>query len=99
MARQRVQRWRLWSSCCEPYVLWEPGGAGVPVDEAPVSDALKDDLRQWRAFVEEHVGQDGWDADQAEELHVRRARGLQAWLERELGEPVDLDVSAMRVGW
>jgi hypothetical protein len=99
MDGQRAQRWLLWSGCCEPFVLWAPGGAGVHVDRAPVSDALRDDLRQWGAFVAAHVGADGWDSDEAEALHVRRGRGLQTWLQRELGEPVDLDVSAERVGW
>ncbi len=99
MTRQRAQRWKLWSGCCEPYVLWDPDGDGIPIDEAPVSDALKADLRQWRAFVEEHVDEDGWDSRASRELHVRRSRGLQEWLQRELGMQVDVDVSAMRVGW
>ena len=34
MGRQRAQLWRLWSGCCERFVLWEPGGDGIPVDEA-----------------------------------------------------------------
>ena len=99
VGRREVQRWRLWCGCCEPYVLWEPSGDGIAIDDAPLSDALKDDLRQWRAFVEEHVGLDGWDSDDAEALHVRRARGLRSWLSAEFGEPVNLDVLAMRVGW
>jgi hypothetical protein len=99
MTRQRAQQWKLWSGCCEPFVLWDPNGDGIPVDEAPVSDALKDELRSWQDFVEEHVGADGWDSDEAQALHVRRARGLQKWLRGELGEAVDLDVSAVRVGW
>ena len=74
MGRQRAQRWRLWSGCCERLVLWEPNGDGIPNDE-------------------------GWHSGEARALHVRRSRGLQTWLQCELGEPVDLDVSAMRVGW
>ena len=99
MSRHRERRWKLWSGCCERFVLWEPNGDGFPIDDAPVSEALKDELRQWQAFVEEHVDDEAWHSGEARALHVRRSRGLQKWLQRELGEPVDLDVSAMRVGW
>ena len=99
MSRHRERRWKLWSGCCEHFVLWHPDGHSVPIELAPVSVELKAELLQWHANVVEHMEADGWDSPEAEELHVQRGRGLQKWLQRELGEQVDLDVSAMRVGW
>ncbi len=46
MSRHRERRWKLWSGCCEPFVLWHPDGEGVPIELAPVSVALKGELLQ-----------------------------------------------------
>jgi hypothetical protein len=99
VTRSRQQSWRLWSGCCEPFVLWGPDGQGVPVERAPVSPALQAELLQWHRHVAEHVDGDAWDSAEAERLHANRGRALQRWLARELDEPVDLDLSAARVGW
>ncbi len=99
MSRHKQRRWRLWSGCCEHFVLWGPDGGAVPIELAPVSGEFKVELLSWHVHVVEHLGPDGWDFPEAAELHARRGRSLQKWLERELDQQVDLDVSAARVGW
>ena len=99
VSRHKERRWKLWSGCCMPYVLWQPDGHPSAIETAPVSSELKVELLLWHVNVDEHLGPDGWDSPEAGELHVRRGRGLQKRLQRELDQPVDLDLSAGRVGW
>ena len=56
-------------------------------------------MLEWHVNVVEHLEDDGWGSPSAEERHASRGRGLHQRLQRELDQQVDLDLSAMRVGW
>lgn len=82
-----------------PFVLWDEEGDPLLPEELPLSPRLQAELLEWQEFVRDHISHDGWDTPGSEAEFVRRGRGLHKWLERELGEPVDVDLGAARVGW
>jgi hypothetical protein len=71
--------------CC----VWPVWGEGSEHVEVVVSPGLRQDLLDWQRFWQEHQGVEDWDSPESAKEYVRRGRGLQRRLQRELDEPVD----------
>ncbi len=95
----RPGRLRLGHGCCEQAPLWRDGEWLEP-HELALSDALRDDLLAWQQFNEEYLLEtDHWDDPTSRAEFRRRGEDLHRRLEHELGDRVDLYLSAERVGW
>ena len=97
--QDRPGRLKLGHGCCESSVL-RLDGEWVEPTELAISDGLREDLLGWQRFVGEHLlDTDHWDDPASRVEFRRRGRDLHRRLEQELGEVVDLDLTAQRVGW
>ncbi len=77
---------RIFGEYCCVWPVWGEGSEDV---EAVVSPGLRQDLLDWQRFWQDHQDVEDWDSPESAEEYVRRGRGLQRRLQRELDEPVE----------
>ncbi|MBI4941665.1 MAG: hypothetical protein HY830_13040 [Actinobacteria bacterium] len=66
---------------------------GATPEDLGLSDALVEELRDWRRFFEERCHwEDGWRGAGDAEHYASEGRRLRRWVQAEAGVPVELDL-------